>query len=229
MPYGKCEILDEETKNEFGYSYRELDTNSNKPVKVKCGLCSMIFNRKMNTSQTMHLCSIIIDDKKHCFKCKTWLSVDEFSKNRHVFGGLQKVCKACFSNYDCVKRGYEKKSKGLKEDILKYFKHKTVALKISAKKKNIDFDISGDFLLDLYLKQEKRCYYTNQTIEHNQGVFQANSISVDRKNPSLGYTKDNVVLCSFAVNSFKNDMDILKFKEYLKGVIDFMKEFCEKE
>jgi hypothetical protein len=222
-------VLEDETFEEFGYYSSELDVESRKPVKAICVDCNLKHYRKMRDINRFHKCALIIDGKKRCFSCKTRLDVEEFSKSRNSPSGYAKQCRKCYANYPCVIRNYKKKSERLKTDIVAYFKQRVNGLRSTAKKKNLDFDLDYRYLLDLYESQDRKCYYTGEEIVHNEGVFQMNSISIDRLNPSEGYVKGNVTMCSFAVNSFKNNLNICEFKEYLKTILPNLTKFAESD
>jgi hypothetical protein len=219
MSYGQWVINEELTFNEFGYYSHGLTYGSQKPVKCECLSCGMIANKKFTYSKSRHRCKPIIDGKKKCFKCKVFKSVDEFSKNRSNHDGFQKVCKECFANYECVKKGYEKKTNNYKNNLEFYFDSKLPSLKKKCELKNIDFDLIKGDLFEIYNSQNGKCYYTEIDITHNKGTLNFNSISIERLDPKLGYTKNNVVLCSFNVNSFKGIMNENEFKEFLNVVI----------
>lgn len=227
MPYGKWNILEDETVNEYGYSTQDLTNGSHKPIKIECIECGIKTIKPFREVKRFHRCKIIIDGKKKCFKCKKWLELESFSKNRHVFGGYQKVCKNCFADYECVKKGYKEKSKKLKNNIEEYFKGRSSNIKSRIRNKNLEFDLDGEFLYNLYLQQNKKCFYSEIEILHNVGCYQYNSISVERLDPDLGYTKDNVVLCAYSINSFKGCMSEKQFKDFLKEVVPSLKRYSE--
>lgn len=228
MSYGQWKINEELTIKEFGYSSIGLTRGSQKPVKCECLSCGMVANKKFVYSQSKHRCNPIIDNKKKCFKCKKWKSVDDFSKNRCNFDGFQKVCKECFSNYECVKKGYNKKTYKYKNSLEEYFNVKLSNLKKKCEIKNVPFDLKKGDLIEKYKSQEGKCYYTNIEIVHNSGKVNHNSISVERLTPENGYTKDNIVLCSFSINSFKGGMSEKEFKEYLNLVIPKLIDYKNK-
>ena len=229
MSYGQWKINEELTIKEFGYSSIGLTRGSQKPVKCECLSCGMIVNKKFVYSQSKHRCTPIIDGKKKCFKCKEWKVTDEFSKNKSNFDGYQKVCKECFSNYKCVKEGYNKKNHKYKNSLEDYFNFKLANLKKKCELQSVPFDLKKGDLLEKYNLQGGKCYYSNIEIIHNMGKVNYNSISVERLTPENGYTKDNVVLCSFNVNSFKGGMSELEFKEYLNLVIPKLIEYKDKK
>lgn len=219
MSYGQWQIDKELTLKEFGYNGDSLTKGSQKPVKCICNSCGVIANKRFRESNNKHICKSIINGKKKCFKCKQLKLVEEFSKNRSTFDGYQKCCKECFSNYDSVKKGYNKKSYDLKTDLKVYLRNRTSYLERKCKVKNLAFDLTKEFLYELYIKQNGKCYYTGIDIIHGVGCFENNSISVERLDPIKGYVKTNVVLAAFNVNSFKGMMNESEFKRYLDSVI----------
>lgn len=228
MAYGQWKINEKMTIEEFGYTSSNLSKGSKYPVKVVCESCGMIANKRLREANRKHVCKSIIDDNKKCFKCKTIKNISEFSKNRTTFDGYQKVCKDCFSNYECVKRGYKTKSIKYKTTLTQYFSHKITNAKKKSEIKNLPFDLDVNFLLELYKNQNGKCFYTGIEIMHNIGVCSFNSISLDRINPGNGYIKDNVVFCANGINSFKGNSTIEEFKEILRTVIPVLKEFSER-
>ena len=228
MSYGQWIINEELTFNDFNYYSTDLTNGSNKPVKCECVSCGMITNKRMRESKARHRCNPIIDGRKKCFKCNNFKLIEEFSKNRSNYDKHQKVCKESFSNYSCVKNGYSKKNLKIKNSIEHYFNSKLPLLKKKCFLKNLPFNLEKGGLLDLYNKQNGKCYYTNIEIIHNEGCSQYNSISIERLTPEKGYTKNNVVLSSFSLNSFKGMMSEIEFKQFLNEVIPKLIEYKDK-
>lgn len=76
----------------------------------------------------------------------------------------------------------------------------------------IDFDLTYEFLIELYNKQGGKCFYTNEEF-----IFSKKhryTISLDRVRPKLGYTKNNVVFCLYKINLIKNDMEMDEIKKW---------------
>lgn len=228
MSYGRWKVDEEATVKEFGYQSKELTKGSNKPVKCVCEDCGIKANKRFRESQAKHICKSIIDGKKKCFKCRKLKPIEDFSKNRSAFDGHQKCCKECFSNYDSVQKGYKKKTNAIKNDLDVYLRNKTSGLERKCKDKNLSFDLEKDYLLALYKRQNGKCYYSGLEIKHNIGCHQYDSISVERLDPNKGYIKDNIVLASFAVNSFKGMMTEDEFKKYLLFVIPRLISYAER-
>jgi hypothetical protein len=100
----------------------------------------------------------------------------------------------------------------------KFFDEKFTRMKMSARKRGISFcdKLSGKILYDLWVKQKGLCYYSGvgMSLDKNEKI---KLISVDRKDSSLGYSEDNIVLCTYIFNSFK-------FSFTLEEITDFIKE-----
>lgn len=228
MSYGQWKINEKLTFEEFGYYSFELSKGTKKPVKCECESCGVVSNKRFMYSNSKHRCKPILNGKKKCFKCKEFKDVGDFSKNRSTHDGYQKVCKVCFSNYESVKQGYRKKNNNYKNSLEHYFDSKLSYLKNKSELKGIPFNLIKGDLFKIYEQQSGKCYYTNIEIVHNLGKLDFNSISIERLSPENGYTKENVVLCSFNINSFKGIMNEEEFKNYLELVIPRLLEYKNK-
>lgn len=93
-----------------------------------------------------------------------------------------------------------------------FFREKLTRLKTNAKKRNIPIDLKWRDLKDQNDSQNGNCYYTNIPMNRSftKGSKMCNplQLSVDRVDSSMGYTKNNIVLCCFCINNFKGTMDI---------------------
>ncbi len=77
-----------------------------------------------------------------------------------------------------------------------------------SKKKSLAFDLTTEFIRELYEKQNGKCYYTGEALVYNNSTGKPlpNSMSLDKMTPSKGYAKDNMVLCTFFTNTAKQDL-----------------------
>ena len=77
-----------------------------------------------------------------------------------------------------------------------------------AKRRGLECDIDVEYVLDLYQKQEGLCAATGIKLESSQANTKSFSspwtITVDRKDSTKGYTKDNIQLVCYMYNSCKN-------------------------
>ena len=118
-----------------------------------------------------------------------------------------------------------------KEYHLLYRKNNKEKLKIHYKKKwHINLiratrikrkgysDINSDFLLELYNKQEGKCYWFGVDLVTDSSIKHPFQPSIDRLDNSKGYEKDNVVISSLIANFSRNDFDQNLWKEAIDKI-----------
>lgn len=89
--------------------------------------------------------------------------------------------------------------------------------KSRCKKVERDNDLTYEFLLELLEKQHGKCYYTGEEITFER--YSPNVFSIDRKDSSKGYTRDNVVICIWDINRMKQDMPIDRLVELCEIIV----------
>lgn len=78
-----------------------------------------------------------------------------------------------------------------------------------SEQKNLEFNITAEFLMDIYKKQNGLCYYSDQKMKVLEDKVNGKNpycISVDRINSEKGYCVGNVVLCCSYINAMKLQM-----------------------
>ena len=88
-------------------------------------------------------------------------------------------------------------------------------LKQSARKRGIEFNLTTTDLD--YIGFPLTCPVLGIPLKWNKGEPQDDSYSFDRKDSSLGYTKDNIEIISFKANRAKNNLsadELKKFSQY---------------
>lgn len=85
--------------------------------------------------------------------------------------------------------------------------------------RNIPFSITKADIIRQYEKQDGKCYYSGRPLSPVAG--DENVMSLDRENPSFGYTPDNIVICSWRVNSMKKDFPKDDFLNLCKDICHF--------
>jgi len=103
------------------------------------------------------------------------------------------------------------------------------------KPRGIDFSLSIEDLKYHYSSQNGLCFYTGIPLklktENKPGHLEFNLLSVDRSDPTKGYTKDNIVLCCNSINMLKGTAsisDMEKIFDYIsiaknRSIIKFKK------
>ena len=103
-----------------------------------------------------------------------------------------------------------------------YFARQIGGYRRRSQKSHLNFDLTIDFLVELFNKQQGLCYYTGQAMVwqgHGSKGPVSDSMSLDRLSPLLGYTRNNVVLCSFIANTSKNSRSELEFYSFCELVL----------
>lgn len=81
-------------------------------------------------------------------------------------------------------------------------------IKSRARQRGMAFNLTLEFLKSLYKHQKGKCYYSGTPLVltlagKGDVIDNPYMITVDRKDISQGYVSDNVVLCTYAINSAK--------------------------
>ena len=139
-----------------------------------------------------------------CFVCSKIYPFDCFVDAKEA----TYLCKYCQPAYN---REFIKHN-NLEEAIINKLKF----AKIKCRKTNRVFDITKDDILNLWEKQQGRCFYTGQNMSYLR--CDPNIVSIDRKDSNLSYTKDNIVLCTWQINELKNKLKDSDFVHLCKMV-----------
>jgi hypothetical protein len=89
------------------------------------------------------------------------------------------------------------------------------SLKKNAKKRNIQITVTIEEAWLIFLKQNRRCFYTGLKITHkkylkrinNKDIYSLGTASLDRKNSNLDYTKENIQWVHKDVNYMKMSLN----------------------
>lgn len=110
------------------------------------------------------------------------------------------------------------KSKYFVSGLLSIFYHRAKGL-------GRDFNLTLEDLDELYEKQNGKCYYTGEELilpatYQFFATMDRNSfnVSIDRKDSSFGYSKENCVLCIKDVNIAKQNLSVSDFIQLCKEV-----------
>jgi hypothetical protein len=219
--------------------------------KNQCKRCASEYFKKYWRETSKQNISVNLPDEKKCTICQETFPITEFYIRRDRNKPISR-CKKC--NNQATKDSYSKltdtqkkqrfaKNKKwrdiqIKQGNLKvFFTAKLCSYKSIAKKKNLQFDLTIEYLIDLYEKQNKKCYYTNRelTLDSFRGDgkcvvkfpnyhYQA---SLDKLVPEKGYVKGNVVWCAWLINTCKNMLTENQFYDLCKTVLENRK--CQDE
>lgn len=110
------------------------------------------------------------------------------------------------NNVQCKKCSKEIQIKDRENNPIKYLLRDA---KQHSKKKNLDFNITENDILDLLIKQDNKCALSKIN-------FNKEKMSLDRIDSTLGYIKENIQLLTINVNIMKSN-----FKQ------DYFIKICE--
>ena len=111
---------------------------------------------------------------------------------------------------ECLKQNHIYR---LNSDIVWFFRERCTLLRKRAK-----VEITPEFLVELFTKQEGKCFYTDAEMVCVAGKGKSMlAVSVDQIVPDKGYTEGNVVLCTLRANMVKQDLTLDELKAWLPG------------
>lgn len=105
------------------------------------------------------------------------------------------------------------------------FKVQLNTIKDRCLKKGIEFDLKEE---DIEVPEVCPILGIPLTTQKGQGV-RFNTASIDRLDPTRGYTKDNIWVISFKANLMKNDANVDELRSFANWVIETYGTFAEPE
>lgn len=130
--------------------------------------------------------------------------------------GRKKSC-GCFRGNE---RHYNKSWTGCGEISGAFFSK----IKNSAKKRNIEFNISIEYIWNLFLKQNRKCVYSNLELKFNSGsLYFDGTASLDRIDSSKGYIKGNLQWIHKNIQSMKMNKTEKEFLSWCNKISNFRK------
>lgn len=92
------------------------------------------------------------------------------------------------------------------------------SIKSGAKNRKLDFEIDYEFIQKLWKIQKGLCYYTKVPMKLTARQKNPYQVSIDRIDSSLGYIKENTVLCCQSINYMKNDYSLKDFNLFINSL-----------
>jgi hypothetical protein len=153
-------------------------------------------------------------NSKSCAKCGEIKDVSLFFKHHDTSDGFHSWCKPCCKEGNNKSR--EKKYSTFDGRISTFL---SSCKKNSEKRKN-EFSLTKEDLIEMWETQGGICCYTG--IEMTTLPAKPNSVSVERVDNSIGYTRENTVLVCNEINAMKSAMDGKDFFYFCKAVVDWL-------
>lgn len=166
-----------------------------------------------------------------CHKCMQYKPIAEFhidsrpekelekeGQYRILYrNGRKSFCKDCAKKVE--RERYIRRDD--KSKLYKCIQSKWLGARDRAKRKELEFTITKDDLINKYNEQNGKCALTgiDMTFEMYNNRNHTN-ISIDRIDSNKGYTLDNIQLVCMSVNQFKNDIPMDEFIFICKKIAD---------
>jgi len=140
------------------------------------------------------------------------------TKDRSSFSNGRKTC------VSCKQKQFEKRASGSYEKFCralhsgaKYSHKKRAALSGKA------FTLTAEEVIELWEQQNGRCALSGTVLTHHRdgSGHKEHNASLDRKDPSIGYTIKNVQLVCYRVNIMKHALTEDMFYWWTKTITDY--------
>lgn len=163
--------------------------------KHSCSICHQLGHTK-----TSHKIKI----EKMCKDCGSKKPIEDFYQR--INSTTNKLTYSQLCKKHMTKNGITRENSSI------FLKAKRLMYSIRARSAltNMECSITPEDICSQISKQNNKCYYTGKELV--LGGVRKHSISVDRVDSNLGYTKDNIVVCYYLVNSMKNNLPLADFK-----------------
>lgn len=102
-----------------------------------------------------------------------------------------------------------------------HMQHLWAQTKLRAEKKGLNFNLTPQFLKDLWESQEGLCKITHRPMTHQKGIGRHNNnVSLDRMIPEDGYVETNVRLVCDAVNMMRNNKTDEELEKWCLDILE---------
>jgi hypothetical protein len=138
--------------------------------------------------------------EKICSKCGQLKQISYFHSSGFNKEGIRQFksrCKTC-----------------VREDKVKNWYKRIYFDTLRSKRKNLPFNISPEFILNLFKKQQGKCYWFGVDLIPSINQKDPQMPTLDRIDLEKGYTKGNVVLACFVANIGRNETSKDRFKQF---------------
>lgn len=152
--------------------------------------------------------------EKICAKCGVKTSVENFFKHNQTQDGWHSWCKPCCK--EANRKSLEKRYASFEGRVTTFIN----SCRKSAQKRGNEFELTRQDFLDMWEFQGGKCAYTfiDMTTQSNSPF----SVSVERIDNSIGYTKENTILVCNVVNKMKSDFPGELFYAICKAVVEHL-------
>jgi len=208
---------EEKLRNMFndGYSINHIAKLLNRSAPFLCRKAQAFGLISTRSNLIREQLALKKEGKQRCYKCKNiYPYTDEYFRSKSL-------CRTCGTIHR--KGRYESLRNNLTiEQLIKLRCNQAYQRSC---KKGWEFDITPEYLMEIYNKQNGLCYYSGIKMEIALKGYSTNNytLSIDRIDSTIGYLSSNIVLCCDAVNTMKMQMETNEFLKICKKIVDYKK------
>lgn len=148
------------------------------------------------------------NDRISHYLCRCTCGKEKIVASNTLIRGTTKSC-GCWNTERIKQNGKEHYLwKGYKEISSTYFG----SLKRGAKKRHLTFEVTIEYIWDLFISQNRKCALSGVPLSFQYGQNRSDSTaSLDRKNSEIGYIEGNLQWVHKKINSMKMDVSDREF------------------
>lgn len=228
--FGYWQVIDSEPIIKSGHTYVKVRCKCGKEeykclsdlVKGRttgCKSCkAQDRGRKIKIGDIYKDWTVIDGPRINSYHCVEWLCQCKCGNQRWIQGNELMNPDKCFSCQKCAgqtrKEAFTLRNGRIGELTLSRF----ARIQRSAIKRNIPFEVTIEYLWNLFIKQNHTCAITGDCIEHIKDA------SLDRIDSSKGYIKGNVQWVTYQANVSKHTMSMESLYEFCKKVLNHVNQ-----
>ncbi len=166
-------------------------------------------------------CKLDIVDEFHirCSRCKEVKLIKDWPMARD---GQKYPYRLSYCHECRKKQMYERLNKNPES----FMGDRFLKVKRRAKVEKVDFNITKEFLIDIYKKQHGKCFYTDEILQLTNGKGRLpTGLSIDRVDNSKGYIIGNIVLCTSRFNTIKSNMTLEEIEKWMPPIFYKIQEW----
>ena len=153
---------------------------------------------------------------KICSSCKNEFELSNFFKHSQTSDGHHSWCKKCCKIGNTNSRNKLNSTIEGKASIFLQNARK------SAIKRGNEFGLEISDIVDMWNQQLQTCAYSGIVMTLESSKF--NTVSIERIDSKIGYTKDNTILVCGSINRMKSDFGFEEFYNLCKSVTMFLSD-----
>lgn len=156
----------------------------------------------------------MIKTHKTCFRCKTSKPLTGFFRHHLTADGLHSWCKECCNEGNVRSRTKANSQIGTRAKV--FLRNAAKA----AVKRNQEFSLTAMDIVEMWDLQSAICPYSGREMTLEAGKLE--TVSIERIDSQIGYTRENTILVCNAVNRMKSDFSMHEFYDLCSDVARFI-------